>query len=125
MALTTYASPDFISSDLGKSLDMHMHLASILTSSTPSLFTVSPLLPQSPSFSNTIPMSKTFSTSDVASHNKADNLWIIVDGDVYDLTKFKDEHPGGAKILTRVAGKDASKQFWKCPEISFSCSYHH
>lgn len=42
-------------------------------------------------------MSKSFSTSDVASHNKADNLWIIVDQDVYDLTKFQDEHPGGKK----------------------------
>merc|ERR1712230_7558 len=58
-------------------------------------------------------MSQTFSPSDVASHNKADNLWIIVDQDVYDLTKFQDEHPGGKKILQRVAGKDASKQFWK------------
>jgi len=58
-------------------------------------------------------MSKRFSTADVASHNKADNLWIIVDEDVYDLTKFQDEHPGGKKILQRVAGKDASKQFWK------------
>lgn len=58
-------------------------------------------------------MSKRFSAADVASHNKADNLYIIVDEDVYDLTKFQDEHPGGKKILQRVAGKDASKQFWK------------
>ncbi|KAJ3492812.1 hypothetical protein NLG97_g5131 [Lecanicillium saksenae] len=58
-------------------------------------------------------MSKTFTVSDVATHNKADNLYIIVDGDVYDVTKFQDDHPGGKKILQRVGGKDASKQFWK------------
>ncbi|KAF2797768.1 acyl-CoA dehydrogenase NM domain-like protein [Melanomma pulvis-pyrius CBS 109.77] len=58
-------------------------------------------------------MSQRFSAADVASHNKADNLWLIVDEDVYDLTKFQDDHPGGKKILQRVAGKDASKQFWK------------
>lgn len=39
-------------------------------------------------------MSKIFTVSDVASHNKADNLYIIVDGDVYDLTTFQDDHPG-------------------------------
>ena len=44
-------------------------------------------------------MSGTYSTSDVASHNKGDNLWIIVDEDVYDLTKFQDEHPGGKKSM--------------------------
>jgi cytochrome b involved in lipid metabolism len=42
-------------------------------------------------------MSKTFSTSDVASHNKTEDLFIIVDEDVYDLTKFQDDHPGGKK----------------------------
>jgi cytochrome b involved in lipid metabolism len=42
-------------------------------------------------------MSQRFSAADVASHNKADNLYIIVDEDVYDLTKFQDDHPGGKK----------------------------
>lgn len=59
-------------------------------------------------------MSQSFTPADVASHNSADNgMYIIVDNNVYDVTKFVDEHPGGAKILKRVAGKDASKQFWK------------
>lgn len=59
-------------------------------------------------------MSQSFTPADVAAYNNADKgLYIIVDNNVYDVTKFVDEHPGGAKILKRVAGKDASKQFWK------------
>ena len=45
-------------------------------------------------------MSATYSKADVASHNKADNLWLIVDDDVYDLTKFQEEHPGGKKSMS-------------------------
>ncbi|KAL1961062.1 hypothetical protein VTO42DRAFT_4950 [Malbranchea cinnamomea] len=58
-------------------------------------------------------MSGTYSKDAVAAHNKPNDLWVVIDEDVYDLTKFQDEHPGGKKILQRVAGKDASKQFWK------------
>lgn len=59
-------------------------------------------------------MSKQLSTKEVATHKSVEEgLWIIIDNEVYDVTKFIDEHPGGAKILKRVAGKDASKQFWK------------
>lgn len=64
-------------------------------------------------------MSKQISVSEVAEHNSPEKgLYIIVDNGVYDVTKFIDEHPGGAKILKRVAGKDASKQFWKVSALS-------
>lgn len=39
-------------------------------------------------------MSKTFSKDAVAAHKKPDDLWIIVDDDVYDMTQFQTEHPG-------------------------------
>ena len=59
-------------------------------------------------------MSKAISPSEVSSHNTVEKgLYIIVDSNVYDMTGFVDEHPGGPKILKRVGGKDASKQFWK------------
>nr|AAQ04621.1 cytochrome b5 protein [Paracoccidioides brasiliensis] len=44
-------------------------------------------------------MSGIFSKDAVASHNKSDNLWVVIDEDVYDLTKFQDEHPGGKKSM--------------------------
>lgn len=39
-------------------------------------------------------MAKTFSKEDVASHGKDNTPWIIIDEDVYDVSKFQDEHPG-------------------------------
>ncbi|KAI6169247.1 acyl-CoA dehydrogenase/oxidase [Pisolithus thermaeus] len=35
--------------------------------------------------------------------------WVIIDGKVYDLTRFKDLHPGGISVLT---GKDATDTFY-------------
>ena len=59
-------------------------------------------------------MSETFTAKDVAEHNTVDNgLYIIIDSNVYSMASFVDEHPGGSKILKRVGGKDATKQFWK------------
>jgi cytochrome b involved in lipid metabolism len=82
-------------------------------------------------------MSKTFTQADVAKHTAtaSDGQYIIIDNEVYDVTNFIDEHPGGAKILKRVCGKDATKQFWKvsvrrvlrtkeiCRGSSHTCDY--
>lgn len=46
--------------------------------------------------------------AEVAKHNTADNLWLIVKGKAYDLTEFAPEHPGGSKILMKYGGIDAT-----------------
>ena len=28
-------------------------------------------------------------------HNKAEDLWVVINNGVYDLTKYGNEHPGG------------------------------
>ena len=69
-------------------------------------------------------MSKEFTTKDVSEHNTVDKgLYIIVDSTVYEMGSFVDEHPGGAKILKRVGGKDASKQFWKVSNHTVNIQY--
>lgn len=57
-------------------------------------------------------MSATFSLAEVAKHNKPDDAWLIVDGTVYDVTKFAKMHPGGAGLLLEYAGKDATEDFF-------------
>jgi len=59
-------------------------------------------------------MTEQYTAAQVAEHKTEEKgLWIIVDGSVYDVTKFLAEHPGGPKILKRSGGKDATKSFWK------------
>ena len=53
-------------------------------------------------------MSKTFTVEEVARHNKVDDLYVIIDSNVYDLTKFLDLHPGGGAILKRHAGESSN-----------------
>jgi cytochrome b involved in lipid metabolism len=42
--------------------------------------------------------------AEVANHNNKDDCWIIVDGKVYDVTDYIDEHPGGDSILNNAGG---------------------
>ena len=49
--------------------------------------------------------------TEVAQHNKADDLWVIVHDKVYDLTAFSRIHPGGLLPLLNLAGRDATDAF--------------
>ena len=51
------------------------------------------------------------SIDDVGAHNKPDDLWLVVDNVVYDLTAFAQHHPGGEQVLLRFAGRDATRVY--------------
>lgn len=51
------------------------------------------------------------SISEISSHNKDTDCWIVVDGQVWDITKFAPEHPGGPGIIYKYAGRDATQAY--------------
>mmetsp|Transcript_31937 Transcript_31937/g.101491 ORF Transcript_31937/g.101491 Transcript_31937/m.101491 type:complete len:560 (+) Transcript_31937:89-1768(+) len=69
-----------------------------------------PLLPQSKDNKKDGPTKK-FTMEEVAKHNKKDDLWMIVDGMAYDVTRYVDKHPGGALPMENMAGKDCTDVF--------------
>jgi len=51
---------------------------------------------------------KEYTLNDVAEHNKEDDVWVVVEGRVLDVTKFLPDHPGGAKASELIT------LFWRC-----------
>ncbi|KAJ1731664.1 Cytochrome b5 [Coemansia sp. RSA 1939] len=54
---------------------------------------------------------KTFNAEEISKHYTRDDIWIVVHGKVYDVTKFLDEHPGGEEVILEHAGIDATEAF--------------
>jgi cytochrome b involved in lipid metabolism len=52
----------------------------------------------------------TYSLSEIANHDTKEDCWTTIDGIVYDLTSFVQNHPGGEAILT-VCGTDGTEAF--------------
>ncbi|KAG0604244.1 hypothetical protein M758_10G156100 [Ceratodon purpureus] len=40
-----------------------------------------------------------FSSEEVALHRGLDDAWVVVDGEVYDVTEFLQSHPGGPEVI--------------------------
>ncbi|CAG8567355.1 12120_t:CDS:2 [Ambispora gerdemannii] len=54
---------------------------------------------------------KAYTLADVSKHNKDSDCWVVVNGQVLDVTKFLPDHPGGKKAILLYAGRDASEEF--------------
>ncbi|CAH1968558.1 unnamed protein product [Acanthoscelides obtectus] len=55
--------------------------------------------------------SKQFSLEEVKKHSDNKSTWVVIHNNVFDVTAFLNEHPGGEEVLLEQAGKDASEAF--------------
>jgi L-lactate dehydrogenase (cytochrome) len=51
------------------------------------------------------------SVEEITAHQSLDDLWLVVDGVVYDMTEFTPDHPGGVSVLLQYAGRDATAAY--------------
>merc|ERR1719484_176624 len=49
--------------------------------------------------------------AEVAKHTSKTDCWVVVAGQVLDVTKFLGEHPGGELAILTFGGKDATEEF--------------
>lgn len=56
-------------------------------------------------------LSMSYNLAEVAKHNSKTDCWVVVDGQVLDVTSFLSEHPGGELAIITFAGKDATEEF--------------
>ncbi|KAJ6094251.1 hypothetical protein N7467_003096 [Penicillium canescens] len=52
-----------------------------------------------------------YTLKDVAAHNTKGDTWMVIHGQVFDLTEYLQDHPGGAEVLVEVAGTDATADY--------------
>ena len=45
---------------------------------------------------------------EVSKHTERTDKWIVIDGEVYDITRWSQKHPGGSRVISHYAGQDAS-----------------
>jgi cytochrome b involved in lipid metabolism len=49
--------------------------------------------------------------SEIKTHSSRSDCWSIVNANVYNLTSYVKNHPGGASVIENICGKNGSKAF--------------
>jgi len=75
----------------------------VLSDSTVQITTATPTTPDAKASGYTL--------KDVAAHATPDDCWSAVGGNVYDLTDWISQHPGGASDIENMCGIDATQDF--------------
>ena len=54
---------------------------------------------------------RSFTAAEVATRNSERSCWSIINNDVYDLTNWIKQHPGGDRAILRICGVDGTNRF--------------
>merc|ERR1712060_169459 len=52
-----------------------------------------------------------YTMEEVSKHTQKSDCWVVVAGQVLNVTNFLSEHPGGELAILTFAGKDATEEF--------------
>lgn len=52
-----------------------------------------------------------YTLAQVTMHASSKSCWTIIQGNVYDLTSFINQHPGGPEFILSICGKDGTAAF--------------
>ncbi len=63
---------------------------------------------------------KSIGIEEFRQHDKEDNPWFVVNGEVFDGTAFLEDHPGGAQSIISAAGLDVTEEFMAIRKCIFS-----
>ncbi|XP_050373449.1 cytochrome b5 [Argentina anserina] len=56
-------------------------------------------------------LTKLYTMKEASQHNTKDDCWIVIDGKVYDVSTYMDDHPGGDDVILATTGQDATDEF--------------
>jgi cytochrome b involved in lipid metabolism len=75
------------------------------------------LNPNASSTKQTVPVTtpvsaeKSYTLAQVSAHKDATSCWTAINGGVYDVTSWIDQHPGGREAILSICGKDGTSAF--------------
>ncbi len=53
----------------------------------------------------------TLNMEEIAKHNNKNDCWMLISGNVYDITSFFGSHPGGNRVMEKTCGTDATDAY--------------
>jgi uncharacterized membrane protein len=65
----------------------------------------------SPTATSTSKVAGAYNSADLKKHASASSCWSAINGNVYDLTKWISQHPGGPSVIKSLCGIDGSAMF--------------